>query len=137
MKLKLVIFFISLGCISLVIPSAFADNGKHYKHHHNVVEQRTAIPESAYVDSPVLAHDCPFSCRTSGINKSYCKDWREGSLCYVQITRRSAVPYHIIEQPTAQRSYYLVEPRQRQYPERSLGEIVENAVTRAVDNVTH
>lgn len=27
---------------------------------------------------------CPFSCRTEGIDKNHCKDWRVGNTCYVE-----------------------------------------------------
>jgi hypothetical protein len=33
---------------------------------------------------------CPMSCRTLGIDKRHCRDWREGNTCYVEDTRYSS-----------------------------------------------
>ena len=33
---------------------------------------------------------CPYSCRTENINKRYCKDWREGSICVIEDLRTPA-----------------------------------------------
>lgn len=50
-----------------------------------------------FVAPPLLAEvtsrPCPYSCKTEGIVKSQCKDWREGNTCYVEDLR-----------PTSQRS---------------------------------
>lgn len=37
----------------------------------------------------LMSRDCPFSCRTEGIDKKHCKDWRVGNRCYVEDLNRS------------------------------------------------
>lgn len=36
------------------------------------------------VRSSVTSRPCPYSCQSLGVNKSLCKDWRVGDLCFVQ-----------------------------------------------------
>jgi hypothetical protein len=36
------------------------------------------------IKSSIISRPCPFSCRSLGLNKSLCKDWRMGDLCFVQ-----------------------------------------------------
>jgi hypothetical protein len=45
-----------------------------------------AEPRRGVVSSRV----CPYSCRTEGIPKSDCKDWREGNTCFVEDRRVTA-----------------------------------------------
>lgn len=41
----------------------------------------------------LMQRPCPFSCRTEGINKQHCRDWREGNTCYVEdLSRRPQAP---------------------------------------------
>lgn len=35
----------------------------------------------------IQSRDCPFSCQSAGIEKTHCKDWREGNICYVEDLR--------------------------------------------------
>jgi hypothetical protein len=37
----------------------------------------------------VTSAPCPYSCRSQGIQKRYCKDWKEGNTCYVEDLRRA------------------------------------------------
>lgn len=61
----------------------------------------------------VRSRSCPFSCRTEGIPKQHCRDWREGNTCYVDDTRehghreerRPAPPIH--REPPLHREGYL------------------------------
>lgn len=45
------------------------------------------LSSSAHAD--VRSRPCPFSCRTEGIPKDHCRDWREGDTCYVDDTRQN------------------------------------------------
>lgn len=36
----------------------------------------------------VSSRPCPYSCKTQGIRKSVCKDWREGNTCYIDDLRQ-------------------------------------------------
>lgn len=55
---------------------------KHKKHHHH--EPRRPHPSAR---GAVFAHYCPFSCSTQGIPREYCRDWRQGEVCYVEDVR--------------------------------------------------
>ena len=46
-----------------------------------------ALPACA--DSLVRSRPCPFSCRSEGIDKRHCKDWRRGNTCYVEDLRKN------------------------------------------------
>ncbi len=35
----------------------------------------------------VRSAPCPFSCKTQGISKAQCKDWRHGDICFVEDLR--------------------------------------------------
>lgn len=40
-----------------------------------------------------MSRGCPFSCRTEGIPKKQCRDWREGNTCFVEdLSRAPNVP---------------------------------------------
>jgi len=45
--------------------------------------------ETAVAQNGLRVGPCPMSCRTLGIDKRHCKDWREGNTCYVEDTRYS------------------------------------------------
>jgi len=36
----------------------------------------------------VTSRSCPYSCRTQGIPKKHCKDWRQGNLCFIEDLRK-------------------------------------------------
>ena len=36
----------------------------------------------------VTARPCPHSCKTMGLDKKYCKDWKRGNVCYVEDLKR-------------------------------------------------
>lgn len=40
--------------------------------------------------APVSSAPCPYSCKSLGIKKRFCKDWRQGNTCYVQDLRKKA-----------------------------------------------
>jgi hypothetical protein len=42
----------------------------------------TTVPISV-ANAEVTSKPCPHSCRTMGIDKQHCRDWREGSMCFV------------------------------------------------------
>ncbi|MCB9030717.1 MAG: hypothetical protein H6619_06655 [Deltaproteobacteria bacterium] len=42
-----------------------------------------ATPSFAEVSS----RTCPYTCKTQGIEKNHCKDWREGNTCYIDDLR--------------------------------------------------
>lgn len=42
---------------------------------------------SSSVNAEVTSQRCPHSCSTLGIDKSQCRDWREGDTCYVDDLR--------------------------------------------------
>lgn len=44
----------------------------------------------AYADrrGEVTSRPCPYSCRTQGIPKKDCKDWRQGNVCFIEDLRR-------------------------------------------------
>ena len=48
----------------------------------------TSLPGAALAQSTTSA-PCPYSCKTLGIKKKKCKDWREGDTCYVQDLRKN------------------------------------------------
>ena len=47
-------------------------------------------PAAAYENGQISARQCPHSCRTLGIKKSQCRDWRRGNICYVEDLRRKS-----------------------------------------------
>lgn len=40
----------------------------------------------------ITSATCPYSCKTQGIDKRNCRDWRNGNLCYVEDLTRPANP---------------------------------------------
>lgn len=50
------------------------------------------FPASVYGEASgkgaVTSRSCPFSCRTEGIPKNVCRDWKEGDLCYIEDLRK-------------------------------------------------
>lgn len=53
-----------------------------------------AAPVTTHAQEGLRVGPCPLSCRTLGIDKRHCKDWREGDTCYVEDTRYSKRPTH-------------------------------------------
>lgn len=45
------------------------------------------VNEEAQAIDGLRVGPCPMSCRTLGIDKRYCRDWRQGNTCYVEDTR--------------------------------------------------
>lgn len=45
--------------------------------------------QSVMAQNGLRVGPCPMSCRTLGIDKKHCRDWREGDTCYVEDTRYS------------------------------------------------
>lgn len=130
------LFALALLCIQ---PESFADKGKHkgsHKNHQKEVHaapRKQARPVREAVNAPVMAHRCPFSCATSRIPKAYCKDWREGDLCFVQSSQRIVIPYRIVSEPSVVNKYYLVDPAFVEYPGPSTGEVIGDKIGRAID----
>jgi len=54
------------------------------------------IPTSVFGETSgkglVTSRSCPFSCRTEGIPKNVCRDWKEGDLCYIEDLRKAPSP---------------------------------------------
>jgi len=42
------------------------------------------------VNAEVTSRPCPYSCKSLGIKKKKCKDWKEGNTCYVQDLRKKS-----------------------------------------------
>jgi hypothetical protein len=63
----------AIGPIS-VLAEGNKHNGKSKKHKK----------KELYNPGRVSSRPCPHSCQSLGLSKSVCKDWREGSLCYVE-----------------------------------------------------
>lgn len=40
-----------------------------------------------FVAADVRSGACPYSCRTLGIPKRYCRDWKQNGVCFVEDTR--------------------------------------------------
>lgn len=47
-----------------------------------------AVFSPGMVEAEVQARHCPFSCKSEGIPKHLCRDWRRGNTCYVEDLRR-------------------------------------------------
>lgn len=138
-------------CLSAILiaisatENAFADKGKHkgsHKHHApkvkvhkapKVIHHRTVAYNRQPVNQPILAHNCPFSCATQGVPKAYCKDWREGNLCFVQVLRSSVIPYKVVSIPSPRQRYYLVDPSIVEIPNVTLGEIIGEKIGKEID----
>jgi len=58
-------------CLLITLGWPTISEAKHFKH---------------WQDEPASNRRCPFSCRTEGISKDHCRDWRHGNICYVQDT---------------------------------------------------
>ena len=52
----------------------------------------------------IEGRDCPFSCRSEGIPKKYCRDWRKGNTCYVEDLRPHK-PQRYHRYPNVQKSH--------------------------------
>lgn len=119
-KYILVSFLIS----ALFMPDAFAKpngnkgkgKGKGHKQHaaaakgkpaqvtqvrvvQKTIVKRQAVPQNintwTSVNAPIYSYGCPFSCATEGINKSHCRDWRDGNVCFVQDTSLNTYDYSL------------------------------------------
>lgn len=59
------------------------------------------------IGTPVLAQHrgyvssrpCPYSCRTQGIPKKHCRDWKENGLCYIEDLRKQPNPVQQTQPP--------------------------------------
>ncbi len=36
----------------------------------------------------ITSSKCPYSCKSKGIKKKHCRDWKEGDRCYVEDLRK-------------------------------------------------
>ncbi|RMG40307.1 MAG: hypothetical protein D6719_11315 [Candidatus Dadabacteria bacterium] len=36
----------------------------------------------------ITSRPCPYSCRTAGLKKKHCRDWRKGNMCFVEDLRK-------------------------------------------------
>jgi hypothetical protein len=57
---------------------------------------------TVYAHGVVTVQACPYSCRTTGIPKSHCRDWREGNACIIEDLRYPGngrvptIPQHLL-----------------------------------------
>jgi hypothetical protein len=57
---------------------------------------------AVYAHGVVSVQACPYSCRTTGIPKSHCRDWRQGNACIIEDLRYSGdgrvppIPQHLL-----------------------------------------
>ncbi len=98
-----------------------------------------AVP-AVYADAPVMANPCPFNCASAGIPVEHCRNWREGSTCFVQDLRND--PDYSARgrfDPDSQRGDYHDRgygrghgpTDERRQP--SVGDSVGDAIDRAID----
>ena len=101
-----------------------------------VIVQRQALTvdqaKSQDNGAPVMAHSCPFSCATLGIEKSHCRDWREGRTCFVQDLNARSIGYRIVSPPSNERRYYTIELPSIVSPGQAIGDKIDRTINQVI-----